>query len=441
LTEAYVIAGIFCFAGLGPEMLTMFTNAIKAGETVADLNLMAFAYSHCGLALEYIGRLSEALPLNLKAVLLAEKTDSSLNKGIVYGSLVREYTFDGNTKLADEYFNKMVALPLEAQRSPLVGDFSKAVYFAGKDKWEDASQYFKKCLRAKVNLGYSAWMRKNFAWALQKQGRTEKAKTYRNQAEKIVKKLEKAVDHVDVQASLMAPARVQVGQRFDLRCDLVNVSRNEGSLESFEMLVPPTFRVTAFPQCCTLQDNSVRIQAKAIGAFQVESIRLNVTATQTGVYTFCPKVFYVDDLGKSKGCKLKPISITVMQAPSILTEESAMAAELASLMFQSNDAKEVFSYLIQAFVEDYARQRLPKEQSGWRTLIDIIKHRHVSQYSLYGSPNRPGPALTELEHLGIVETRYFPGERGRGGKILKVRIDYEKENIRRCFNSNDWATG
>jgi tetratricopeptide (TPR) repeat protein len=439
LTEAYVIAGIFCFAGLGPEMLTMFTNAIKAGETVADLNLMAFAYSHCGLALEYMGQLSDALPLNLKAVLLAEKTDSSLNKGIAYGSLVRQYTFDGNTKLADEYFNKMVALPPEAQRSPLVGDFSKAVYFAGKDKWDDSSQYFRKCLRAKVNLGYSAWMRKSFAWALQKQGKTEKAKTYRNQAEKIVKKLEKAVDHVDVQASLMAPAKVQVGQRLDLRFDLVNVSRKEGALSKIEALIPQAFEITALPACCTVKDDSVNMQGKRISAFQVESIKLSMLASRTGTHIIKPRITYVDDFGRNRVCKPKPVRVTI--APLSPLGEQELVAALDSFEFECKDARDAFSVLISAFVEDYTNARLPQEQSGWRTLTRIAKEGHISQYSLYGSPNRRGPALSELERKGTIESRWFPGERGRGGKILKLRIAYEKENIKNYFDSNDSAIG
>jgi hypothetical protein len=37
----------------------------------------------------------------------------------------------------------------------------------------------------------------------------------------------------------------------------------------------------------------------------------------------------------------------------------------------------------------------------------------------------------ELENRGLVEARVFPKERGRGGKITKVRIFYEKEIIKR----------
>jgi hypothetical protein len=371
--------------------------------------------------------------------LLAEKTDSFLNKGIAYGSLVREYTFDGNTKLADEYFSKMVGLPSEVQRSPLVGDFSKAVYFAGKEKWEDSSRYFMKCLCAKVNLGYSAWMRKSFAWALQKQGRTEKAKTYRTQAEKIVKKLEKAVDHVDLQASLMAPPKVQVGQSFDLRCDLVNVSRKEGALSKIEALIPQAFDITALPACCTVKDDSVDMQGKRISAFKVESIKLSMLALRSGAHIIKPRITYIDDLGRNRVRKPKPVRVTVV--PLSLFGRQELVAALDSFEFECEDAREAFSVLISAFVEDYTNGRLPQEQSGWRTLTRIAKVGHISQYSLYGQPNRRGPALSELERKGTIERRWFPGERGRGGKILKLRIAYEKENIRRYFNLNDSTIG
>jgi hypothetical protein len=42
-----------------------------------------------------------------------------------------------------------------------------------------------------------------------------------------------------------------------------------------------------------------------------------------------------------------------------------------------------------------------------------------------------GRAVSELERRGLVETRVFLGERGRGGKILKMRISYDKETIKR----------
>ena len=436
--SAYFMAGEYCFAGLADEILAMFMKASKISDTIADIFMLAWAYSDCGWTNEYAGRVSEALPWTLKALLQAEKTDSSLVRGVIYGGLVRQYTFLGNAEMADEYFKKMVALPEEILSNPLVGDFSKAVYFAGEGKWDESTEFFRKCLRAKINPGYQAWIQKTFAWALQKQGQNDKSNKHRSEAERIVKELENKVARVNVQASLLVPKKAEVGRRFDLRCDLVNISRNGGSLESFEMLIPASFKVTSFSGC-TFQDGRVRIQPKVIGAFQVETIKLSMAATRTGFYSFCPKIVYVDDLGKSKECKPKPISITVAQASCPLNEESVMVPDLSSFAFQSKGAESAFSYLVQAFEEDYVRQRLPQEQSGWRTLMDITRHRRMSQYSLYGSHNRRGPALAELEQLGVVESRYFPGERGRGGKVLKLRIAWEKESIKRYFNLNGSA--
>jgi hypothetical protein len=62
--------------------------------------------------------------------------------------------------------------------------------------------------------------------------------------------------------------------------------------------------------------------------------------------------------------------------------------------------------------------------------MEIVKDGKVSTYSVYGEGRR-GTALIELERRGLVETRIFPGERGRGGKILKARVCYDKDPVKR----------
>ena len=99
--------------------------------------------------------------------------------------------------------------------------------------------------------------------------------------------------------------------------------------------------------------------------------------------------------------------------------------------FKNESAKKAFDFLLGSFVEDYMRRRLPLEWSGWRTFNEIVKRGNVSMKSVYGGEGRHGPAISELEHRGLVETRIFSGERGRGGNISKVRLLYEKETIRR----------
>jgi len=46
-----------------------------------------------------------------------------------------------------------------------------------------------------------------------------------------------------------------------------------------------------------------------------------------------------------------------------------------------------------------------------------------------------GKPLEKLVKAGIVEFRIFPGSRGRGGNIVKVRLSYEKEPVKRFVDT------
>ena len=98
--------------------------------------------------------------------------------------------------------------------------------------------------------------------------------------------------------------------------------------------------------------------------------------------------------------------------------------------FESQETQRAFTFLLSAFVKDYALHRLALEKAGWRTLTRVVNEGKVSAYSIYGK-NRNGYALVELKKRGLVEARIYPGERGRGGKILKIRVCYDLEPIKR----------
>ena len=113
--------------------------------------------------------------------------------------------------------------------------------------------------------------------------------------------------------------------------------------------------------------------------------------------------------------------------------ESVMVNANVKLSFEFNieAAQNTFSYIADAFINDYMRQKLSLEKSGWRTLMDIVKHGNVPKSSVYDAHGGLGNAVSELENRGLVEIRVFPGERGRGGRILKLRLAYEKETVKR----------
>ncbi len=224
-------------------------------------------------------------------------------------------------------------------------------------------------------------------------------------------------EHTIIEAQLSAFDEATVEEEVEVRLDLVNVAKESGLLVRVDDLIPPSFKVTSPPPQYSIEDGSIDMKGKKIDPLKVETIKLSLRATEPGVFNLSPQVIYIDELGKFRTSKVEPVPVTVH--PKIAFE------------FKTKAAKNAFDYLIRSFVEDYMRQRMSLEKSGWRTSMEIVKHGKVSKSSVYGTKGRRGRALSELERRGLVETRVFLGERGRGGKILKMRISYDKETIKR----------
>ncbi len=224
-------------------------------------------------------------------------------------------------------------------------------------------------------------------------------------------------NHVNVQAYVSAPEEVTVEEEFELRIDLVNVARVSGLLARIDNLIPTTFKMTKTPAPYIIEDKSLNAQGKKLAPDKVESIRISAQAIKTGVFSLCPEVVYVDELGKFKKCKCNAIPVTILPP--------------ASFQFKTETARKVFEYLTKSFITDYMMRKLALEKSGWRTFVQIKEDGKVPKSSIYGTSKHRGYAISELERRGLVETRIFPGERGRGGRILKTRIFYEKETVKR----------
>ena len=104
------------------------------------------------------------------------------------------------------------------------------------------------------------------------------------------------------------------GEEFEMRLDLVNVSRKPCLLVGVKDLLPHGLVVTSQPADYSLDNDSVEMKEKSICPFQVETIKLRIKASKPGAFTFSPEVLYIDELGKTKTCKPKPITITVQPA-------------------------------------------------------------------------------------------------------------------------------
>ena len=149
---------------------------------------------------------------------------------------------------------------------------------------------------------------------------------------------------------------------------------------------------------------------------------------KSGVFTLTPSVTYVDSRGKTKFTQSKTIQIMVHPSTKIEKEKTSTQTP-PNFEFRCEAAQKAFDFLLSSFVNDYARLKYPKERCGWRTLMDVVKVAKISQYSLYGQSNRKGEAMSELERSNLIETRLFTGERGRAGRVLKIRVAYENESV------------
>lgn len=104
---------------------------------------------------------------------------------------------------------------------------------------------------------------------------------------------------------------------------------------------------------------------------------------------------------------------------------------ISSPIFAGTETRVVFEFLMRSFIDDYMAVKSAIEQSGWRTRMIISKATGVTKSSFYGEAGKFGPIMKELLSSGLVETRFFPGQRGRGGEVIKLRIAYEKEFVKR----------
>ncbi len=394
---------------------------------------MARAYGILSTLEENEGKLAEALSYILKALKYYEKTDVNYIQGLEVAALTRLYSKLGDLKHADEYFGRLAKVSPIISSNPMVGSLiliSKGVYFAAKGQWDESNQAFEKIANSRWK-GYEGY----YAWALQRQGRFTEAKTQRRRVQKRVNQIEERFRRASLQTSFLMPRAVNVGEEVEIRLYAVNVGRRSAVLTKVKGLAPPDCEVVSMPPFCSVHNSSVGLGQKTVGAFQVELIKFRIVFAKPGVYDLQPCLSYLSDLKEIQTSRPETVTVNVQFGSSRIKLGTGEEAP-CRFEFKSEAAEKAFNFLVSAFEEDYFRRRLPQEKSGWRTLMDVVKNAQVTMHSVYGRCGRGGKATLELGQLGLIESRFFVGERGRGGNILKLRICYQKEAIKHRLNRN-----
>lgn len=415
--------------GLNQEASANAANLLRLGQTIGDFNSLAGALVVLSNISEKTGDMTQALNYALKAQEYAGETDSEGTKCKANARLTGLYAFCRDIKKAEIYYDRLMKAPPEIRFHPnnlLHVAPSLAVFYALKSQWTEAEDAIEQSLKTFPNsIAVKFLSRYVRTFVFQLQGKDKEAKEVADELRRISESLQKKYDKVNVQTALMAPRDVNVGQEFEIRFDIVNVGKKSGSLLKIEEIVPSQFKISTLPSHSKIEERCLEIEKGNINPFSVETLKVRVAASRTGSFSIEPKVIFADASGETEVCKVEAVNIIVRHALPRKPETAPAMFEL-----KSEAAQKAIDFLITAFNEDYVQRKLPREKAGWRTLMDLVKQGQLTQYSVYGSVKQRGTAVSELEHSGLVETRVFTGERGRGGKILKLRIAYEKEDVR-----------
>jgi len=92
--------------------------------------------------------------------------------------------------------------------------------------------------------------------------------------------------------------------------------------------------------------------------------------------------------------------------------------------FHSPESERIFNYLLKSFITDHIVEEHSTESSGWRSLVEIAQGIGAHKTSLYSAEG--SAFLRELNKRGVIEQKVFHNQRGRGGRVSRTRIAYEK---------------
>jgi KaiC/GvpD/RAD55 family RecA-like ATPase/tetratricopeptide (TPR) repeat protein len=322
IEATYMLANGLWYAGLFPEGAHEFEAVLKLGGNFGSFDMICRAYWYLSEHDQREGKRADALSKALKALEYSKKTDVTWLTGELYAFLTRQYTLFGDMEHADEYFDKMIKLPPElTSNMNLLPDFplAKGVYFAAKGRWKESEEVLKYIigiLRASgvQSPNVEVFLSEMYAWVFEKQGRFEEAKAERDKIEKVLDGVEERFGHANIQLGFLVQRKVEVGEEFEMRLDMVDVGRKPGLLVKIEGITYPEFKFSSLPSFCRLQGSGLALKDKHVGSFEVETFKLKLSVTKVGTYNLSPVVFYEDGLGNAKTSKLDPIVIIVESA-------------------------------------------------------------------------------------------------------------------------------
>jgi hypothetical protein len=398
---------------------------------------------YSGVLLESVGDFQAAIFETSIGRDLSEKTDAFYIQSMVYANLTIQYSRIGDLANAQECFEKFMKFFPEISKTgskvaKAAGVRTKAVFLAAQNYFGEAYGLFEESLELHKSTLYprlyETIARTEYAWAFAKEGRLGDAEFQTQAVKKVYAEIDQGLEDCVVQVDLWVPKKIAVGDEFDFRLEVINSTKGAIVITGVDNLFPPEFKAIGLSSNLKFTESASEISPKKLEPFRVEQFKLSLKGTTPGTFNLNPRVTYFDWKGKARVCVPKSTKMLVKSVSVGVGQEGLELGNEAEFEFKTESAGLAFRFLIGAFVEDYMQRRLPMEVSGWRTLMEVVKHGGISRRMAYGDGGYHGRAISELERRGLVEMRVFQGERGRGGRILKLRVFYEKETVRKSID-------
>ena len=191
---------------------------------------------------------------------------------------------------------------------------------------------------------------------------------------------------------------------------LVNAGRRSAKLARLEGLVSDDLELVTPPEEYPVSGNGLDLRGRVLHPLNTVSFKLVLKPRFQGFFNLHPVVSYLDEHGAAKSQPLGPVDIL---------------------------ASPIVEFLARCFSTDYSTKRIPQDLAGWRSLMEVVSSMKIPRSRVYGDARYGHTFSKPLEMLiksGLVESRIFLGERGRGGRVLKIRASYEKGAIRRLID-------
>jgi uncharacterized repeat protein (TIGR01451 family) len=227
-----------------------------------------------------------------------------------------------------------------------------------------------------------------------------------------------------------SPTNLRLGESVNLRIELANAGMNTAQLVKIERIIPEGFDLVEKPEELPLEERHLILKGLQLGPLKSEELSFVLRPKVEGSLALNPRILYLDENGQDRVHEPDPIEIMVQDRS---TDRSPL--HTAGDILRTSP---IMKLLTDAFVEDYMRRRISLDSAGWRGLPDIVRSLKIPRSQVYGDSRYAhtfGKPLERLVKKGIVEFRVFPGRRGRGGNIVKVRVAYEKEPVKRFVDS------